>query len=133
MPEVEWSDDGESVTCPYCGESWGDNWDYEWGQRSTIDIECPYCDKSLVLHRDVSVDYGVSVPATPYNECRLCHATIGAGGTCIGEKSAVRFPRPERIARTCSSKAEQRDCRTRRLPVRPRSGAPCATFIACPD
>jgi hypothetical protein len=61
MPEVEWSDDGDTVTCPHCGESWGDNWDYEWGQREEIHIECPHCLKSLVLHRSVSVDYGVSV------------------------------------------------------------------------
>jgi uncharacterized Zn-finger protein len=65
MPEVEWGDDGDSVTCPYCGESWGDNWDYEWGQREEIHMECPHCTKPLVLHRSVSVDYGVSKDSAP--------------------------------------------------------------------
>jgi len=65
MPEVEWGDDGDSVTCPYCGEAWGDNWDYEWGQREEIHIECPHCTKPLVLHRSVSVDYGVSKEPAP--------------------------------------------------------------------
>jgi hypothetical protein len=60
MATVTWSDDGESVMCPHCGESWADLCDYEWGSREEIHIECPHCCKSLTLHRSVSVDYGVS-------------------------------------------------------------------------
>jgi hypothetical protein len=62
MAEVNWSNDGERVTCPYCGESWADLWDYSWGTREEIATECPHCDKPLMLHRRISVDYGVSVP-----------------------------------------------------------------------
>lgn len=58
--EITWSDDGESVECPECHESWGDLWDYEWGNREEIHIECPHCGVKLVLHRSFSVDYGVS-------------------------------------------------------------------------
>lgn len=28
---VVWSDDNETVTCPDCGETWADLWDYSWG------------------------------------------------------------------------------------------------------
>ena len=58
--EVDWSDDSEHVKCPHCGETWADLWDYEWGTREEIRIECPHCDKLLTLHRRISVDYGVS-------------------------------------------------------------------------
>lgn len=49
----------ESVTCPACGESWADLWDYEWGNREEIHTECPHCAAALVLQRDVSVRYRV--------------------------------------------------------------------------
>ena len=60
MTEVEWSKDGESVTCPHCGESWADLWDYEWRSSEEKRIECPHCNTPLILHRSASVDYGVS-------------------------------------------------------------------------
>lgn len=57
---VDWSRDGESVTCPTCHESWSDLWDYDWGTREEIRTECPHCGMDIVLHRDVHVRYGVS-------------------------------------------------------------------------
>ena len=50
------TDDGESIACPWCGETWADLWDYDW-TRECIDMECPYCDKSITLCAEFSVDY----------------------------------------------------------------------------
>jgi len=51
-------DDGESIACPYCGETWADLWEHDWGDiEKCIDIECPYCDKPLILCNSISVSY----------------------------------------------------------------------------
>ncbi len=51
-------DDGESIACPYCKESWADLWDYEWGHgRECIETECPYCAAKITLCAEYSVSY----------------------------------------------------------------------------
>jgi hypothetical protein len=49
-------DDGESIACPYCKETWADLWDYDWSTRECIQTGCPHCDKDITLcaHYDVS-------------------------------------------------------------------------------
>lgn len=51
-------DDGESIACPYCDETWADLWDYDWeSNRECIEIECPYCEKHITLCANHTVDY----------------------------------------------------------------------------
>lgn len=47
----------ERIACPWCGEMKTDLWDYNWGSREEIEVECGYCDKPFLLSRIVSVDY----------------------------------------------------------------------------
>lgn len=53
--ETDW--DSTEATCPHCGEKWQDLWDYEWGSREDIEIDCPFCGETLVLVRVVDVQY----------------------------------------------------------------------------
>jgi len=47
----------DSIACPVCGEVRGDLWDYDWGNRGEIEVECPGCDADLYLTAEYSVTY----------------------------------------------------------------------------
>jgi hypothetical protein len=36
-------------------------WDYEWGQRESLETSCGSCDQPIVIHRVLDVTYSVSV------------------------------------------------------------------------
>lgn len=57
----ETRDDGGRIACPACSEEWGDLWDYGWGNEESLDIECPHCEATLTLTRNVSVRYAAMV------------------------------------------------------------------------
>lgn len=50
--------------CPHCGEPQTDLWDYDWGNREQIKTECGDCGKPVIIARDVSVAYEVTLPKT---------------------------------------------------------------------
>ena len=49
--------DGDRIACPHCGHTMRDLWDYEWGSREIINVECGECEKSFALVMHVSVSY----------------------------------------------------------------------------
>jgi len=56
MPE--WGEGhGHAATCPYCGESWEDLWDYDWRSREIIEEDCPYCEKPILLLMEIDATY----------------------------------------------------------------------------
>ncbi len=51
-------DDGDSIACPHCGETWADLWDYDWGNgQECIETECPCCEAEITLCAEYSVSY----------------------------------------------------------------------------
>lgn len=56
---LDWTSD-DCVLCPECGAQHSDLWDFEWGSRETIEIECGECGTDLALHMRTSVSYAVS-------------------------------------------------------------------------
>ncbi|MHA2279894.1 MAG: hypothetical protein ACXAC5_03330 [Promethearchaeota archaeon] len=50
-------DNGESIACPFCNETWSDLWDYDWGSTECLETECPHCDAHITLCANFSVDY----------------------------------------------------------------------------
>lgn len=45
----------ETLTCPKCGETIDDLWEYDGNEDGSCDIECPSCDAPLVLTCMVSI------------------------------------------------------------------------------
>ena len=61
MPDwSEWC--SQQVTCPHCGESWEDLWDYDWDGAETIEEDCPHCENPILLGRAISVEYASAKP-----------------------------------------------------------------------
>lgn len=54
---TETYNDGDRLACPWCGEVRRDLWDYDWGSREEIEIECGFCDKPVILSRREDVSY----------------------------------------------------------------------------
>ena len=71
------------LPCPQCGGRLNDLWDYDWGERDVMYIECDHCQKPVDIHRHVSVSYSVTAgKAEPEDVvdvfvCPGCHA-VGA-------------------------------------------------------
>ena len=56
----------EYVECPECGETQGDLWDHEWGQRESLVTSCGSCGADYQLTRHVSVTYTAApIPKKP--------------------------------------------------------------------
>ncbi len=47
-----------AITCPYCGYTFVDSWDYSDGGE--VDCLNEVCEKPFVFHRDVEVTYTTS-------------------------------------------------------------------------
>ena len=40
--------------CPWCGEFIDDIWDYDWGSKSEIEVECPHCEQLICIGSRIS-------------------------------------------------------------------------------
>lgn len=47
-------------TCPYCGETLCDLWDYNWRGNQTIKTECGHCEKPIEIEAEYTVTYTIS-------------------------------------------------------------------------
>lgn len=49
------------LECPHgCGHMINDLWDYDWGSSEEMLVECEKCEKSLTIHRRISVTYSAT-------------------------------------------------------------------------
>jgi hypothetical protein len=49
-------------TCPWCGESIGDLWDYNWQNLSgqSVKTDCGNCEKPIEIEAEYSVTYTIA-------------------------------------------------------------------------
>lgn len=55
--DQETDEDSCEATCPHCGSTWQDLWDYEWENKEEIEVDCPWCSKPLILVQRVEAFY----------------------------------------------------------------------------
>lgn len=85
----------DEITCPYCGEEFGDSWECgSTGGEYTEDCEeCPDCGKKFTWTRNIAVDY-TSSPDCELNEedhkygdwIHFDHDTYNGSGRTKGRK-----------------------------------------------
>ncbi len=49
----------DPVTCPWCGYTIHDLWDYHWGTSDELRAWCRSCENPVVISRVVTCDYTI--------------------------------------------------------------------------
>ncbi len=57
MSAKETYSDSDGIGCPHCGHRIRELWDYSWGSRESIEIECPSCDAPILLSCQREISY----------------------------------------------------------------------------
>lgn len=60
-------DENSEAICPHCFGHWGDLGEYNLGGECEI-IECPYCDKPVLLSEHIDISYTTAIPVNPDTE-----------------------------------------------------------------
>lgn len=58
------------ITCPYCGEEFGDSWEVRDGEEELGLQECSYCEKEFYAYRQIEITY--STEKAKYGTCKHC-------------------------------------------------------------